>query len=121
MAPRSFASLILLDPFLLPGKQVNIPVIRQTLVARAQKRKSTWYSRKDAYQSFQHKWEARVVDLYVVRIKISYILMQVDLCLQNFGIRENCHWLQDSSNYLTLACTREQEIVSNLDISIVCG
>ena len=61
-----FKSLILLDPFLLPGKEINIPALRTALVLRTRRRQDTWKNRQEAFQVFRRRWEERVVRLYVV-------------------------------------------------------
>lgn len=67
--------MILIDPFLYPGGQVeNFVQMRRRLVDRAHERRDVWRDRNEAYEFLRKKgeWDDRVMQLYVVSVQFDW-------------------------------------------------
>lgn len=72
-----FASLIIVDPFVYPGKPDDLHALRERLVRSAHERLDVWPTREDARKSLlKLKWDPRVLDLYVVSFQSTTSLRQ---------------------------------------------
>lgn len=94
----SFASLLVIDPFLYPGSPEDLLKLRVSLVRQAHVRRDVWHSRKHAEiylrETGAKGWDPRILKLYL-----------------NHGLREHPHASRSVAPYsgVVLACTREQE------------
>lgn len=62
-----FASLVLLEPFLLPIPDNEISQLRSRMVTRAKKRTNSWLTAEDVETYLRKRpWDERVRQLYAV-------------------------------------------------------
>lgn len=64
-----FASLVVVDPFLFPGRLEDLNILRNRLVRSAHERRDVFPTREAARGFLAKKgWDKRVLDLYVVSL-----------------------------------------------------
>lgn len=68
----SFASLLIIDPFLYPGPPEDLLKLRVSLVRQAHVRRDVWHSRKHAEiylrETGAKGWDPRILKLYLVSV-----------------------------------------------------
>jgi hypothetical protein len=68
-----FASLIILDPFLFPGRMDHLEDVRQRLVQGALRRRALWRTRDEAREYLKKGgWDPEVLELYLVNSVVFF-------------------------------------------------
>ena len=68
-----FKTLILVDPFIFPGKPEDLLKLMEKFTKAAFERQDVWPTKAEARKALKwRKWDPRVVDVYVVRSLHEY-------------------------------------------------
>lgn len=115
-------AVVLVEPLLSPQGPTALDRLKTRLVKSAQQRRDIWPTRKHAssyFSSNRHlaRWHPDVLNLYVVRVDVLIVSDGSSThSHQNFGLTTLSGVLRGVATHggVTLACSREEEIVSYL-------